>query len=102
MDGQLFWSKIIAQLTDGKEIQTTRGLWFRAFVVNNNLYIDQAIDEIPSSQISKRRMITKKDFLFVYSYYEAWASGERGITQTVSKQSQNVSYIFAIIKAFQM
>lgn len=101
MNGEALWNTVIAGLSSsGEEIQTTTGLWFRASSHDGRLYIDKATDNTPSSELSIQRAISKKGFLFVYSYYERWISGEKGVRHEVSRKSRNTAYIFALIDRF--
>jgi len=101
MNGEVLWNTVISGLSSSREeIQTTTGLWLRASSHDGRLYIDKAIDNMPSSKLSMQRAISKKDFLFVYSYYERWISGEKGVRHEVSRKSRNTAYIFALINRF--
>ena len=98
MDGETLWNSIIANLSSsGEEIQTTTGLWFRASSHDGRLYVDKATDNTPSSELSMQRVISKKDFLFVHSYYDRWINGEKGVRHEVTTKSRNTAYIFALI-----
>lgn len=63
--------------------------------------MNKAIENSPSSKISNQRQISKKELLFVYSYYDRWVNGEVGIRQEVSSKSRNTAYIFAIIDKYK-
>lgn len=98
MNGETLWNIIILGLeSSGEEIHTKRGLWFRALSHDGRLYVNRATDNTPSSRLSMQRLISKKDFLFVNSYYDRWISKEAGVRQEVIKKSENATYIFAII-----
>ncbi|WP_179292703.1 hypothetical protein [Bacillus sp. 7884-1] len=43
------------------------------------------------------RMITYKDFEYVYRYYDRWQKGETRSRQEAAKKSQNTAYIFGLI-----
>lgn len=95
------WSRIIEAVPiSGEETQTTSGLWFKASSINSHLYVDNAIDHTPSSELLMQRSISKKDFLFVYSYYDRWVNGEVGVRHEVSRKSRNTAYIFALIDKY--
>jgi hypothetical protein len=47
-----------------------------------------------------QRTISKKDFLFVHSYYGRWVDGETGVRHEVTRKSRNTAYIFALISRF--
>lgn len=101
MSGEALWNIIISGLSSsGEEIQTTTGLWFRALSHDERLYVDRATDNTPSSELSMERSISKKDFLFVHSYYDRWVNGESGVRHEVSRKSRNTAYIFALIDRF--
>lgn len=86
MKGEALWNKVLTELSsEGEELQTRTGLWFRALVKGSNLFIDRAIEHAPSSNLSMARNITKNDFLFVYSYYDRWVKGEKGVRQRLAK-----------------
>lgn len=101
MSGEALWGRFITGLsTEGEELQTTTGLWFRASALGERLYIDSATEHTPSCNLSKQRSISKKDFLFVYSYYDRWVNGAMGVRHEVSRKSRNTAYIFALISRF--
>ncbi|WP_339060205.1 hypothetical protein [Tepidibacillus marianensis] len=101
MSGEALWNRIIELLPiSGQEIQTTTGLWFKASSIDGRLYINKAVDHMPSSELSMQRSISKKDFLLVYSYYDRWVNGEVGVRHEVSRKSRNTAYIFALIERF--
>ena len=98
MSGEALWSKVVSGLTaGGEELQTTTGLWFRASSQGERLFIDSATEHTPSCNLSMQRPISKKDFLFVHSYYDRWVGGETGVRHEVSRKSRNTAYIFALI-----
>ncbi len=102
MNGESLWNKIMEELVKGSlEVKTRTGLWVKAYLKNNSLYIEKAIDNAPSSKINKSRNISKKDFLTVYSYYDRWIDQEKGIRHEVTSLSQNTAYIFALISHFK-
>ncbi|MEN0648120.1 hypothetical protein NSQ82_03580 [Caldifermentibacillus hisashii] len=101
MNGEALWNRITSCLSSsGEEIQTTTGLWFSASSRDGKLYVDRAIYNSPSSKLSMKRTISKKDFLFVHSYYDRWVKGEMGVRQEVSRKSRNTAYILALIDKF--
>lgn len=101
MGGEALWNRIIEVLpVAGEEIQTTTGLWFKASSNEGRLYVDRAVEHEPSSELSMQRSISKKDFLFVYYYYDRWVSGEAGVRHEVSKKSRNTAYIFALLDKY--
>lgn len=72
-------------------------LWFQVGVTDKHLVIKKARFHSPSIRISMDRIITYKDFEFVYQYYDRWLKGDTGIRQEVAKKSQNTAYILALI-----
>lgn len=84
-----------------EEVQTKTGLWFKVSSNGEQLIIDKAQDNKPSSKLSSQRTIIKKDFLTVYAYYDRWNNGEKGISKEISSKSQNTAYIFALINRYQ-
>lgn len=101
MGGEALWNRIIEVLPlAGEDMQTTTGLWFKASSNNGRLYVDRAAEHAPSSEISTQRSISKKDFLFVYSYYDRWVKGEVGVRHEVSRKSRNTAYIFALLDKY--
>lgn len=101
MNGEALWNNIISELSSGEqEVQTKGGLWFKAIVKEGRLYIDKATENKPSCKISVIRPISKKDFLFVHSFYDRWASGDKKVRLEASNKSQNTTYIFSLISHF--
>lgn len=101
MNGETLWSRVISGLSSSREdLQTTTVLWFRASVQGEKLYIDSTTERTPSCNLSKQRAISKKDFLFVFSYYDSWVNGETGVRHEVSRKSRNTAYIFSLISRF--
>lgn len=95
------WNRIIGVIpVSGEEIQTTTGRWFKASSIDERLYVDKAVHQAPSSELSMQRSISKKDFLLVYSYYDRWVNGEVGVRHEVSRKSRNTAYIFALIDKY--
>lgn len=101
MNGEALWNRVILGLSStGEELKTTTGLWFKASVQGERLYIDRATEHTPSCNLSMQRTISEKDFLFVHSYYSRWVDGETGVRHEVSRKSRNTAYIFALIDKF--
>ncbi len=101
MSGEALWSRVVSGLpATGEELQTTTGLWFRASSQGEKLYIDSATEHMPSCNLSMQRPISKRDFLFVHSYYDRWVNGETGVRHEVTRKSRNTAYIFALIGRF--
>lgn len=101
MSGEALWNIIISGLSSsGVELQTTTGLWFRSSSNDGRLYVDRATDNTPSGELSMQRSISKKDFLFVHSYYDRWVNGESGVRREASRKSRDTAYIFAMTDRF--
>lgn len=101
MNAESLWNIVVSGLSSsGEELHTTTGLWFRASSHDGRLYVNRATDNTPSSELSMQRSISKKDFLFVHSYYDRWVNGELGVRHEVSRKSRNTAYIFALIDKF--
>lgn len=101
MNAETLWNIVVSGISSsGEELQTTTGLWFRASSHDGRLYVNRATDNTPSSELSMKRSISKKDFLFVNSYYYRWVNGEAGVRHEVSRKSRNTAYIFALIDKF--
>jgi len=60
--GEALWDKVISELSYTEEkLQTTTGLWFKAFTNGGHLHANCATEHHPSCNISKQRTIFKKD-----------------------------------------
>lgn len=102
LDGEKLWQEIEkALMRQPLEIQTLgKGLWFRASFEENRLLVEKARTHLPTCELSKARMISKQDFLLVYSYYEDWSAGISGIREEITQKSRNTAYLFALIAYF--
>lgn len=98
MNGDELWEAIFERLSDNeKQLQTKYGLWFKAFVKKDKLYIDGSAEYTPGCDIKRSRPISQKEFMQVYSCYDRWANGTAGIRQIISQKSISAAYIFALI-----
>lgn len=101
------WGNIISNLSEGPVEASTipsnnrKPLWLTAYIENGILFVDNAVIHRPSTKMSRRRRISKKDFDTVYSYYHRWANGERHLRQEVRTLSRNTAYIFGLISKFK-
>lgn len=108
MSADRVWSNIISSLDETPaEVSTVPSnnkepLWFNAFIEDGSLFVENAIIHRPSTKMSKRRKISKKDFDTVYSFYHRWANGERYLRQEVRTLSRNTAYLFALISRFEL
>jgi len=101
MTGETLWNIIIDSLTSSEEeLQTTTGLWFKVSSSNGKLYVNRATRHEPSSKLTTERVISKRDFLYVNSYYDRWTKGDTGIRYKVSRKSRNTAYIFALVEKY--
>lgn len=107
MNAESTWSSVInSLLKNSADVATVPSnkrepLWFFAFIDNGKLYVENSGNCMPSTNLSKRRKITKSDFVTVYSYYHRWANGERHLRQEVRTLSRNTAYIFGLINHFE-
>lgn len=107
MTGENIWAEITSALTEMPiEVATIPSnkkepLWFAAYIDGSEVYVYNANVQKPSTNMSLRRKISKKDFLTVYAYYHRWANGERHLRQEVSLLSRNTAYIFGLIAKFE-
>jgi len=55
MNGEALWNKVISELSfTGEELQTTTGLWFKAFAKGERLYVNSAMNILhPAIFLSK-------------------------------------------------
>ncbi|MGF7186604.1 hypothetical protein GGQ84_002728 [Desulfitispora alkaliphila] len=107
MSGEDLWGKIEAAITknpiDVKTVPSNKKepLWFKAYIVNDKLYVDNSYTRKPSTKMSKSRPIRKEEFIKVYEYYHRWAKGERHLKQEAIELSRNTAYIFGLIAHFE-
>jgi hypothetical protein len=103
MNAVVLWEKLRERALQSEfEIHTVPQnksvpLWFLVGVREKNLIIKKAKNHTPSVNISMDRMITFKDFEYVYRYYDRWQKGETRSRQEAAKKSQNTAYIFGLI-----
>ena len=108
MNFEKTWSNMIAQLSENPvEVPTAPSntrhpVWFNACIDNGELYIQNAISHTPSTQLPQRRKITKSAFATIHAYYVRWMNGEKDIRHEARTQSMNTTYIFALIKYFEI
>jgi len=106
MDFEKLWHQILCTATeDVFDVPTVpqnnrTPLWFKVYIKELYLYVDNTTDKSPSVRLSGARRITKDDFLNVAGYYERWKNGETYLRQEVRKQSMNTAYIFGLISQF--
>lgn len=97
------WGKIIKIIGDKTiEIHTytkinKQPLWFSVSTDGNNIYVDNAKDNSPSSEINGYRTLNYNEFEKIYSLYLKREAGE-SLGEERAKASNNSSYWFGIIK----
>lgn len=103
MDATYLWEHLRAKASLSEfEIRTVPQnksipLWLLVGVKDKHLVIKNAKNHKPSIKISMDRVITYKDFEFVYRCNERWLKGDRISRQEAVKKSQNTAYIYALI-----
>ncbi|MDR7237557.1 hypothetical protein [Neobacillus drentensis] len=103
MDAIYLWENLRAKASLSEfEIHTVPQnksipLWFLVGVKDKHLVIKKAKNHTPSIKISMDRVITYKDFEFVYRCNERWLKGDPNSRQDAVKKSQNTAYIYALI-----
>ncbi|MFA5675604.1 MAG: DUF6884 domain-containing protein [Christensenellales bacterium] len=103
----MLWQSIICTLGQSpRELQTIsqsgkRGKWVSIRADKNNIFIDRAWQNTPSSSITHKRTISKSEFIKLYPLFYQWR--ERRISREEAKGgSMNSSYIFALINEFDV
>ncbi|MGF6952301.1 hypothetical protein QF028_004806 [Neobacillus sp. B4I6] len=92
MDAAILWDKLRAKASLSEfEIPTVPQnrsipLWFLVGVSDKHLVIKKAKYHTPSVKISMDRIITFKDFEFVYRCYERWLKGDTSSRQEATKK----------------
>ena len=101
------WQRIIYTLSQSPcEIQLIsqnrkKGKWISVCTNNNNILIDRAKHNTPSSSITHSRAISKNEFNKLYPLFFQWQ--DRRISREEAKGgSMNSSYIFALINEFDI
>ncbi|MEH6907559.1 hypothetical protein [Neobacillus drentensis] len=103
MNALILWEKLREEASLSEfEIHTVPQnksipLWFLVDVSDKHLVIKKAKNHTPSIKISMDRVITYKDFEFVYRCNERWLKGDPSGRQEAVKKSQNTAYIYALI-----
>jgi hypothetical protein len=97
------WETIINQLNDIPiEFHTTplinkKHLWFSATTDGDKIYIDNSLENIPSSKISSPRKLTFKTFQKVYPFYLRREKGEQ-VSKAVSKITLDSVYFYSLLR----
>jgi hypothetical protein len=82
MDFEKLWNQILRSATEvAFDISTVpqnnrTPLWFKVYIKELYLYVDNTSDKSSSVRLSGARRIAKDDFLNVAGYYERWENGE--------------------------
>ena len=98
----LNWADIIEALSSPIELQTGKQQkWFRASEKKGYIFIDNAVDHRPSCELSMPRPIRADEYIRMYPYYQRWMSGEPGVRMAALNESQNSTYIFALMSYFE-
>ena len=108
-DAVQLWHNILSKLNGSpQEIQTVNktgsaagGKWFQVNVVDDTVYIDEAMINTPSSRLTNIRAISKTEFMALYPNYFKWRAGTMSREQAKGN-SMNSSYIFALINSFDI
>lgn len=96
------WNRIRSALGQSpREFRTKRGLWFSAYSRDGALFVTKAHSQAPSCKISMERRITKEEFRRLYPYHDSWKKNHPGISQEMGAQSNNSSYVMALIDSYQ-
>ena len=104
-DNKYDWEKILYFISQKKEFQTIpsnnrKRLKYQAVINAHKIIISKVNDEY-SIKISKDRIISKKEFERVADKYEEWKNLKGGNRNEIQRLSQNSSYIFGILHAFE-
>lgn len=107
MDMENIWKTIIKDLTDNpRDIPTAvkpprKPLYFHASTNGKAVFINNAVLNVPSVNLSSKRRISEKDFYKMYPLYLKRENGESIAKEIeeVGEAKKNQSYTFGIIKA---
>lgn len=103
MTSQEAWNTIIKRLTGERiELPTVPKnkkdpVWFSATTDGYSIFINQAIENKPSSKLSMRRKLTYTNFEKVYPFFLKRENGER-VTSEVKAITVDQVYFFSLIK----
>lgn len=102
-DAHIVWNNILDKLGENKrEFKTVpktnkQPIWFSAYREDRYVYVESAIENMPSSKISTRRKLSFKVFEKVYPLYLKRENGE-AVSKEVIKVTVNQVYYFSLIK----
>lgn len=94
---------IISKLIDGNiELPTVpktkkTPVWFTAATDGNTIFINEAVNNRPSSKLMNERKLTYKEFQKVYPLYLRREKGEL-VSSQVTAITRNQVYYFSLIK----
>lgn len=99
------WGKILEFISPKKEFQTVpsnnrKRLKYQVAINTNKIIISNVNDE-NSINISKDRKISKEEFERIADKYKDWKNMKGANRKEILKLSQNSSYIFGILNAFE-
>jgi hypothetical protein len=103
MSCERVWNTIINKLTEGSiELPTTpktqkTPVWFSASTDGHSIFINRAINNKPSSQLSMERKLTYNTFQKVYPLYLRREQGEP-VSREVTALTVDQVYYFSLIK----
>ena len=99
--GEQAWNIVILKLDfSSEELQTSTGLWFKAYTTDEYLFVDKSDNNDPSCNITKARKISKKDFITIYPYHKEWFNQDVNARQVIRDKSRNTAYIFALVDKY--
>ena len=96
------WVKILNDLLKGsKELPTTpktnkAPVWFLASTDGEKIYINEAVENKPSSNLKSRRVLTYKNFEDIYPIHLRRESGEK-VSKEATDATRNQVYYFSLI-----
>lgn len=102
MNYEAMWEKLYRILSQEEAlVQTPTGLWFKAYVKNQGVFVAAADGKSPGCRISKPRPITKEDFMMVASYRDGWIHNIAAEKQKAREASQNTAYIIGLMMKYE-
>ena len=105
LDNKYDWEKILYFISQKKEFHTVpsnnrKRLKYKVVINADKIIISKVNDE-NSINISVDRKISKEEFERVADKYEEWKNLKGGNRNEIQRLSQNSSYIFGILDAFE-
>ena len=95
-------NKIIMDLKNNpRDLKTQplnrEGIWFYAYVHSNNIYVDTARSNTPSSKMRKPQKLNLNEFEVIYPIYLRRISGEK-VSCEALEATRNQVYWFSLFK----